>query len=396
MHKVVRTLIFNVEEECSTPLRQHLLSIEGVKIVAEVDEPALVGQAVQRFPADLLIAHLDPDPAALLPVAAQVAKDHPGLAVFAISARADGELILVALRAGLREFLIKPVDPEQLAEAIAKVRDQQADGIQNGQLITVMGSVGGAGATMLASNLAVELKQTISGQVAVVDLDFRFGQLATCFDLVPTYTIADLCETPEQLDQQMIEKAMHTHESGVRVLARPGTLVQADQITAAHSVSVLASLQETYEYVIVDGPCRFDTTARAVLDLADLTLLVVQLVVPSVRNAHRILEEFSSRGHNMERVKVVCNRHGRQSGHLEARHVSTTLNREMYALIPDDWDAVSEAINIGAPLLTSDPRSRVRLAVKKLAAQIRGDDGNDESDKKSGSKAGGVLSKLFS
>ena len=144
MRKVVRTLIFNVEEECAIPLRQHLLSIESVKIVAEVDEPALVGQAVKRFPADLLIAHLDPDPAALLPVAAQVAKDHPELAVFAISARADGELILVALRAGLREFLIKPVDPEQLSEAIAKVRDQQADGVQCGQLISVMGSVGGA------------------------------------------------------------------------------------------------------------------------------------------------------------------------------------------------------------------------------------------------------------
>ena len=56
----------------------------------------------------------------------------------------------------------------------------------------------------------------------------------------------------------------------------------------------------------------------------------------------------------------------------------------------------SEAINVGSPLLTSDPKSRVRLAIKKLAAQIRGDDGNDESDKKSGSKGGGVLSKLFS
>ena len=40
---------------------------------------------------------MDPDPEALLPVAASVATEHPELAVFAISARADGELILVAL-----------------------------------------------------------------------------------------------------------------------------------------------------------------------------------------------------------------------------------------------------------------------------------------------------------
>ena len=137
MLQVVRTIVFNVDAECAVPLRQHLLSIEGLKVVAEIDEPALLEQAVERFPADLLIAHLDPDPPALLPVAADVAKRHPDLAVFAISGRADGELILVALRAGLREFLIKPVDPEQLAVALGKVREEKKASRQNGRLISV-------------------------------------------------------------------------------------------------------------------------------------------------------------------------------------------------------------------------------------------------------------------
>ena len=396
MRQVVRTIVFNVDAEAAVPLRQHLLATEGVKIVADVNEPALLSQAVLRFPADLVIAHLDPDPEALLPVAATVATEHPELAVFAISARADGELILVALRAGLREFLIKPVDPDQLSEAIDKVRSHQTESVHNGQLISIMGSVGGAGATVVASNLAVELKQITDQKVAVVDLDFRFGQLATCFDLHPTYTISDLCETDEQVETEMIEQAMHEHESGVHVLARPNQLVQAEQITAARCVSVLSALQEIYEYVIVDGPNRFDPSARSVLDMSDMSLLIVQLLVFSVRNTHRIMEELTSHGYNMERIQVICNREGRDSGYLEARHVSETLNREFFALIPDDWTAVSSAMNVGEPLLTACPKGRARQAIKALARSIHSGPSDDSSEAQPTSKGkGGVLSKLF-
>jgi pilus assembly protein CpaE len=395
MQQLVRTIVFNTDEECKTPLRQHLLAIEGVKVVAEIDEPGMLPATIDRIPADLLVAHLDPNPKLLLPMAAEVATQHPEVAVFAISAQADGDLILVALRAGLREFLVKPVDPEQLSAAVDKVRTHMPESQRTGQLVCLFGGAGGVGATTLSANLAVELNQLVTGKVAVVDLDFRHGQLATCFDLQPTYTIADLCDTAEQLEPQMIGRAMFEHESGVHVLARPNQMLQAEQITAAHCVSVLSSLQEMYEYVVVDGPSRFDPCAQPVLDLADLSLLVLQLLVTDVRNTHRILEDLSARGYNMDRVKVVCNRDARDTGRLEPEHVSATLNRDFFAVIPNDWAAVSGALNIGVPLITESPRSRARLAIKELAEKIVGGDAVTDGESKSASK-GGVLSKLFS
>ncbi len=396
MRQVVRTIVFNVDAECTAPLREHLLSIEGVKIAAEVDEPGLLGPTVERIPADLLIAHLDPDPQMLLPMAAAIATEHSELAVFAISAQADGELILVALRSGMREFLVKPVDPEQLSTAIAKIRDQKPETQQTGTLITVFGSAGGAGATTLAANLGCELKQLTSSRVAVVDLDFRYGQLATHFDLQPTYTVADLCDTPEAVDQQMIEKAMFEHDCGVHVLARPNAMAQAEQITAAHCVSVLSALQEMYDYVVTDGPVRFDQSARSVLDLADVSLLVLQLLVPSVRNTHRLLEDLETKGCVTESIKLICNRDARDTSRLDPEHVSATLNRDFYALIPNDWEAVSSAVNVGEPLLTASPKSRTRVGIKDLAKRIADADDSEADGQRASAKAGGVLSKLFS
>src|SRR5690606_6238009 len=140
-------------------------------------------------------------------------------------------------------------------------------------------------------------------------------------DLQADYTIADLTDTPEQLDSNIIDKAMVKHSSGVHLLARPNSFSQADHITAAHCVAVLSTLQQMYEYVVVDGPSRFDPGGQAVLDLADVNLLVLQLLVTSVRNVHRMLEELRDGGYNLSRFQLLCNRVGRDSSHLCVEHV---------------------------------------------------------------------------
>jgi pilus assembly protein CpaE len=224
---------------------------------------------------------------------------------------------------------------------------------------------------VIAANLAVELSDLSNEKpVALVDLDFRFGQLATMLDLQADYTIADLCETPEQLDPSMIAKAMVKHSTGLHLLARPNHFAQADQITAAHCASVLSALQQCYEYVVVDGPLRFDAGCPAVLDLADVSLFVIQLLVTSVRNAHRIFTELRDGGYNLERFHLVCNRVGQESGHLAIAHVEKTLGKKIAYQIPDDWKTVSTAINVGTPLIEIAPKSKVRAAIRTMAEHI--------------------------
>lgn len=372
MRQSARVIIFNADEDYSATIRSDLLSIPGVQIVAELDELGLIEQALGQFPVDLLLVHLDPMPERVLPVIIQIAKARSDLAILVVSETTDGPLILSAVRAGIREFITKPVERGQLSEAIDKIRELSQATIQVGSLISILSTTGGAGASTLAVNLAAELNDLCTGKrpVALVDLDFRYGQLATMLDLQADYTITDLCDTPEQLDPAMIDKAMVKHSSGLHLLARPNMFAQADQITAAHCASVLSSLQQVYEYVIVDGPNRYDPGGLAVLDLADVTLLVVQLLVPSVRNAHRMISELRDGGYNLSRFRMVCNRVGRESGHLNVEHIEKTLNLKVSHQIPDDWKTVSAAINIGVSLAEHAPKTRVRTAIRELAEKI--------------------------
>jgi len=398
MGQTLRLIVYNADEEFGPQLRAELLGFAGVKIVAEIDEIALLPEAVQQFPVDVVILNLDPVPEVVLEAVREVVSIKPDLPCFAISESRDGEVILAAMRAGCREYLTKPLDRDELGAALEKVLALKPVKSEQGYLISVVGTAGGVGASTIAVNLAVELAQLDQGKVALVDLDFRFGQVATFLDLQPNFTIADLCDTPEQLDPQLIEKAVVKHSSGVEVLARPHQFAQAEVITAAHAASVLSAMQEIYRFVVIDGPMRYDPAGRVVLEMSDMTLLVLQLLVPSVRNADRILQELSRQGFNLDRLKLVCTRVGRESGYLEVEHVETTLNQKIFAKISEDWRSVSNAINMGEPLLTSASRSRVRQDLATLAKRVSQEltKTKIEPIEKEKRPAGGFLSKLFS
>lgn len=386
MSGTVRVIVVNTDEEATPELRAHLLGVEGVKIVAEIDEPACLAQALGQFPAEAVLVHLDPNPTAMMEVIApllEARKD--SIAAIGMTEDRDAELVMRAMRAGMREFLWKPFPPEQLNEILHRLRQNASTAARRaGRLIPVVGVCGGAGATTLATNLASELAQVEPGdengakngtapgrlKVALVDLDFRFGQVAMFLDAQPTYTIAELCEMPGQIDPQMIERAMVKLPSGLHVLSHPQDFEKAERISAAACAGALAALVEIYDFVVVDGPVRFDPTARAVFDMTDLYLIVLQLLVPAVRNTDRLLHELARNGFNLDRARLVCNRVGREAGHLEPADAETTLNRKIDWLVPDDWKTSSTAVNMGAPLLDHAPKSKLRQAYRQIALAL--------------------------
>lgn len=368
----VRFLIFNRQEQCSTELRAALLKTSQVKIVAEVDEPALLEQAVDRFHAEAILVNLDPCPEETLNIIGPLILAKTNTTVFAISESTDGPLILKTMRLGVREFLTKPIDVEVLTKAVQKIESEKSGDDDPGQLITVMGASGGVGATFMATNLAVELANLAKERVVIVDLDYRFGQVATVLDVEPTYTLSDLCESPDSLEPQVLERALIKHSSGVRVLSRPSSFAEADTMTAASCVGLLTMLTEHNDYVVVDGPNRSDVRAKSVLDIADVNLLLVQLLVPCIRNATRILTVLREGGDGLERTKLIPNRVGRGAVDLSIEDAARTLNLDAYASLPDDWMTVSGAINLGVPLLTHSPKSKVRIAIQEIAERLHG------------------------
>ncbi len=393
MAQTVRIILFTSNEAQAPELRRGVTSIPHLRIVAELDEPSLLPQAVAQFPCDLILSDLDPSPPVVIECLRQVQESYPELPIFALSRQTEGNVVLQAMKAGIKEYLVKPLNVQELTAAVEKIIDAQSKTAEPGKLIAVMGTAGGVGTTTLATNLAVELAE-IAGKdrkVAIVDLDFRFGHVATLLDVHGQYTVADLCSTQEELDPQMIQKALIKHDTGLYVLRRPHSFAQAELITAAHCANVLTSLQEMCAYVVVDGPTRHDPGGRSVLDAADFNFLVLHLLVTSVRNTDRMMQELAAQGFNAERISIICNRVGRDSAHLEVEQVEAILNRKVFAAISDDWKNVSSSVNIGQPLKLYAEKSKVRQEIHNLAMLIH----DPASAIEYSSKKAGLLGRLF-
>ena len=381
MHHDVRFIVLTRDESFSAEVRALLRGLKGTKIMAEVEEPALLQNVVQQLPAEVLLVNLDPSPETILHLLGDILQAKRNLVVFAVSESSDGPLILKAMRIGIKEFLPRPIDSKTLKEAIERVVASQPESAEQGTVITVVGTAGGVGTTLITTNLAVELSALVSGKVTVVDLDHRFGQVATFLDVDPVYTLSDLCSSPEQLDPQVVERALAEHPSGTRVLARPQRLHEADSIAAADAVGVFSILTQLNEYVVADGPTRFDVGGKAILALSDVTLVVIEPLVPCVRNARRLLEGMRENGISLDRVKLVCNRVGMTTGHLSVKDITQNLGMEAYASLPDDWATASDSINLGEPLMTNSPKSKLRIAIQEIAQRLHSPgDGTDERE----------------
>jgi pilus assembly protein CpaE len=387
MARGIRAIILNTDEDYAIELRSQFLAIDGLKIVAELDEPVLFDNAIKQFPAELIVINLDTDPEGLIQSARQIVENYPDLTIFAVSASDNPQLILQAMRSGVREFLIRPIDTTQLNEAVGRINKLASNHPVAGKLICTLGTVGGVGTTTLATNLGCELAQFENTSAVIVDLDMYFGHVATLLDLSPQFTIADLCQTLDSIDPSMIEKALIKHDCGVSVLARPTHFNQAEQISAANVATVINALCGMFDYVICDGPNRNDSVRPSILDLADTTLITLNLTVPAVRNIDRIMQALSREGYNMDRTQLILSRYTRENNSLSIEDVELSLNRKVAFTVPEESRVISAAVNTGQPLLQCVPKSKVREAIKNMAQTLHNPN-TDDSDGKHSSGAG--------
>src|ERR1019366_6217913 len=99
-------------------------------------------------------------------------QEMPDGAIFAIGNLNQPQVIVIAMRAGAREFIERPTTTTDLLEAFVRLttaqRRVQKEG-PRGKVFSVVNAKGGSGATTVAVNLALAL-QSAYGQTALIDL----------------------------------------------------------------------------------------------------------------------------------------------------------------------------------------------------------------------------------
>jgi pilus assembly protein CpaE len=294
-----------------------------------------------------------------------------------------------AMIAGAQGYVLKPFgDGVKLLETIRethhRMRDRQlrTDQPTNGHAapvaaprrlgkrIAVFGAKGGVGRTLVAVSLALAMRQLTREAVVLMDADFLFGDADLHLNLTTARSILDLLPHIEALDSKLVDQVVGKHPSGVHLLARPPRPEQADAIKDGDVRTLVSSLGMLYDWVVLDTPPSYDDRMLAVLDLADVYIVVVTAHVGALRNTRHFLEVAKKLGYSEDRMCFVLNR-ANSSTDLALNDVAAVVGTRRIFQLPSAGAQPTQAENHGRAFVEEYPRSSFAKAIQPLAEHVR-------------------------
>src|SRR6201991_301870 len=346
------------------------LSAEGrVQLLAGGnDTKHLDERFMGKNPPPAIIA-LGPNPGPAVNFIERMKEECPNTAIISAAAEASPDLILQSLRAGAREFLRIPISPDELRTVLDRISEFTTTQVEppkkKGRMFAVFSSKGGCGTSFIATNLGA----CMASRSILVDLNLQAGDLPLYLGVDPKYSIADMSEKRSRLDDSLINTLVTPYSTHLSLLAAPREADSADEIEPQHIFEVLQRLRESFDYVILDPQHTFDSITLAALDQCDEIVLVLTLDIPAIRSTQRALEIFDRLGYPRKKVRIVVNRWSKQID-LDLRQVERFLGEPVVAFVPSDYQTAVNSINLGTPLVQSDPTSKIAGEIRRIAQTL--------------------------
>jgi len=223
-----------------------------------------------------------------------------------------------------------------------------------GKIYTFVGTKGGVGTTTLATNFAAVLAQRKVSTVAL-DLDWVGNDVAMQLGASPQYTLLEVAENLERMDQALFEGFVTRDPLGFFLVGPPDTLEQQGHFSEHMLREFATFLVEKYEAIVVDGGRAISNElVMAAAQVSACVFLVIDQEFPSIRNAQRYIAHLMRMGFNQEQVKVVVNRYSKKvtSSQASLEQIQQTLNQSVFYGIPSS-PAVLASINKGRPFVAN-------------------------------------------
>ncbi len=297
----------------------------------------------------------------------------PECKIIAVSDSPSVDLIVKVMRSGAKDFISAPVIKSELFDILDKIYNQFKTGSgfeTKSRVITVFSNKGGIGKTSIASNLALELAKITKENVALVDLNFQFGDITTFLDLKPSFNISYVLENLTRINSEFLLNTLEKYKNtSLYILADPPCFKQAENVTKAQIVKLVELLKNTFSYIVIDAESGFEGKTITALDNSDLIFLVTVASLPALRNCQRILDLFQKLGYDNDKTQIVINRY-MENDEITVEDVEKVLDKEVYWKIPNNYFTLMAAINKGISVSEANPDSNVAKSYKELAMSV--------------------------
>jgi len=325
--------------------------------------------------AELLVVELQIDEPRSMQRLGLLRTRFPALPLVVAMRGADFATTRALIRQGIDDVVALPIENREFSDVIHNLLAQSAkseskvDGLA--PVIAVAQSVGGIGATTVATHLAYHLGAIGERGCCLVDLDLQFGNAASYLGRSTSLTMENLLESGERIDGELLRTVAAEGDDGIAVIAAPDKIAPLEAVDSDQLMRVLDLARIQYGHVVLDLPGNWANWTLSAIDKADLILLVVDLSIGSLRQARRRLTLFEETGIDPSRIRVVANRvEKRMFRTISVNDAADALHYPVFASIQSDYAVVQSAQDQGVLVGSVARKNKVAADLSSLAGLV--------------------------
>ncbi len=361
-------------DELRSNVRRMLKNQDNIRIVGEARNGRETVDLVKEMQPHIVLMDINMPELDGLKASEILAKDFPNVQTVIMSIQSEQEYFRRAMKAGAKDFLVKPFSTSDLVDTINNVfnswlkdRPDLFANEPSADIITFFATKGGVGRTTLAVNLAASLA-TKGKKTLLIDASLQFGDVGITLNLAAKRTISNLVEAGE-ISFADLEKNITRHECGLDILLAPREPAFADAVKTEHLLRIIEVARPFYNFIIFDTPPMITEKELAILDKTTMVLLVATLEISSLKNTKICLKTFSDINFDMSKVKLLLNKEIQNVG-IGRTDLEGGLAIPIYATVPMESEIAQRSLNQGELIVLKSPASGIGRSILGMAERL--------------------------
>jgi len=363
---------------------ENAATAELVQITAEDRRLAKAHVSVHMGGIEAAVAHYQQSPTPnLIIIECNLPRDHiiaeldrlsescdPGTKVIVMGHVNDVVLYRDLLKRGVSEYLVEPVPPLALMEAISNIyNNPETEPV--GHVYAFVGSKGGVGSSTICHNVAWALSDTIKANVVIADFDLAFGTTGLDFNQDPVQGIADALSSPDRLDEVLLDRLLTKCSEHLSIFAAPVVLDRDYDMSPAGCDQVIDVVRQNVPYLAVDLPHTWTTWTKSILLQADEVVITATPDLANLRNAKNIVDLMQQSRRNDSKPYLVMNMVNMpKRPEISVKEFEAALNLEATSVIEFDSEGFGQAANNGQMIEEVNAKAKASAAFREIAMAI--------------------------
>jgi pilus assembly protein CpaE len=308
----------------------------------------------------------------------------PGTVVIAVGQVNDVRLYRDLLSSGIHDYLLKPLSPGQLRDALANAqaifsapKHHEASVAKKHVSTAIIGTRGGVGASTLATSLAWIFSGDNKQPTALLDLDIHFGTGALALDLEPGRGLTDAIENPSRIDGLFIERAMIRANDNLSILSAEAPINSPLMTDGSAFVQLVEEFRQAFEMTVVDLPRNMLINFPHLLTEMNVIVLATEMTLAAARDSIRLISWLKSNAPHAQ-ILVVANKVQPGAGEISKADFEASIERKINFIVPYDIKSAANAAKLGQTFVDANRSSKASSIIREVSRAVAGASEIDE------------------